>query len=106
MGSPAARGAALCLAQKVDGQRFAKETLSGCLPTRDGGGSFGDSDASVEACRDRDLSEWGGMGLLEAKLLSCLWSLTYLWRTSEVRGVRAPRVRKIHGELANPNTPP
>ena len=26
--------------QKVDGQRFAKETLSGCLPTRDGGGSF------------------------------------------------------------------
>ena len=29
---------------------------------------FGDSDASVEACRDRDLSEWGGMGLLEAKI--------------------------------------
>jgi hypothetical protein len=33
-----------------------------------GEGPFGDSDASVEACRDRDLSEWGGMGLLEAKI--------------------------------------
>ena len=29
---------------------------------------FGDSDASVEACRDRHLSGWGGMGLLEAKI--------------------------------------
>ena len=37
-----------------------------------GEGPFGDSDASVEACRDRDLSEWGGMGLLEAKIFG-LW---------------------------------
>jgi hypothetical protein len=88
---------------KVDGQRLAKES---CLPTRMGEGPFGDSDASVEACRDRHAPKGTGRGLLEAKLLSCLWSLTYLWRKSEVRGVRAPRVRKIHGELANPNTPP
>ena len=40
-----------------------------------GEGPFGDSDASVEACRDRDLSEWGGMGLLEAKLL-VVWAFT------------------------------
>ena len=39
------------------------------------GRPLGDSEASVEACRDRDLSEWGGMGLLEAKLL-VVWAFT------------------------------
>ena len=55
MPGPKVDGAALCKGEAVGRREM-------------GEGPFGDSDASVEACRDRDLSEWGGMGLLEAKI--------------------------------------
>ena len=68
MGSPAARGAALYRAKRSMGSALQRRRCRVVSRREMGEGPFGDSDASVEACRDRDLSEWGGMGLLEAKI--------------------------------------
>ena len=72
MGSPAARGAALYRAKRSMGSALQRRRCRVVSRREMGEGPFGDSDASVEACRDRDLSEWGGMGLLEAKIFG-LW---------------------------------
>ena len=65
-----------------------------------GEGPFGDSDASVEACRDRNLSEWGGRGLLEAKMFGLLQFFAFVgprWSGEVCGGVKGSHVREIGG---------
>ena len=65
-----------------------------------GEGPFGDSDASVEACRDRNLSEWGGRGLLEAKMFGLLQFFAFVgprWSGEVCGGVKGSHVREIRG---------
>ena len=83
---------------KVDWQRFAREAA---VSRREmGEGPFGDSDASVEACRDRNLSEWGGRGLLEAKMFGLLQFFAFVgprWSGEVCGGVKGSHVREIRG---------
>ena len=71
VGSPAARGAALCRAQKSMGSAWPIGKGEAVSRREMGEGSRGRSYGSVGSCRDRHAPKGTGIGLLEAKSSGC-----------------------------------
>ena len=98
VGSPAARGAALCRSQ-----RSMAALCRGCrvVSRREmGEASRGRSDGSIGSCRDRHAPKGTGMGLLEAKMFGLLQFFGFLgprWSGEVCGGVKGSHVREIGG---------